>query len=128
MDLRLNASGDLYVYKHDVSTIEDYPEDIQHIIVRLKTRLGEAAVATSLGNQLVALLGMPNDTKTAQKGYDFITEALCHDEKFGEENYTIRAWKMSESQIHFQVTLDIPGETPMSVVVPLDLNEGYSIL
>jgi hypothetical protein len=130
-DLALSVSGDLIIGDDgDLDTVEGETALLQEVLVRLRTRKGDARYAQGMGASLDTLKGQPNSPETGQAAEKLVSAALTHDGLFAPEALSVIAMPTSETTIALVITGNTSsrgaadsGEV-LSIEVTIDLQEG----
>ena len=130
-DLALTLNGDLVLGPDgDLDTVTGEEALLQEVIVRLKTKKGDARYAKSMGASLDTMIGQPLSPQTGVALERLVMGALTHDGLFTEDSVSVIASPDSDTTIVLQITCsmarfgDAESGEILSVEVTFDLQEG----
>ena len=130
-DLALTLSGDLIIGPTgDLDTVMGEDALLQEIIVRIKTRKGDARYVPEMGASLDTLIGQPASPETGQMAERLVMSALLHDGLFSDGEVSVIASPLSNTTIMLSITCslarfgDVETGELLSIEIVFDIQEG----
>lgn len=130
-DLALSLSGDLLLGPDgDLDCVHGEDVLLQEIVVRLKTRKGDARYAPEMGASLDTLIGQPNAPETGLAAEKLVLSALTHDGLFTASEVSVFSQPTSPSTISLSLAVNMArygsssSGNVLSLDIDFDLQEG----